>query len=170
MKIGFLCFVCLLFRWGVLLRVLQVVGWWWVLYSGDFFCVSSHYLIIPRVSLEKAMVLHPSTLAWKIPWIQSTGLQRVGHDWVMTSLFTFSLAHQRKNKRTKTQHKSHPTLHKPLDQPCDLWSRSVVSDSATPWTVAYQAPQAMEFSRQEYWNGLPFPSPKSILTGIQTLA
>ena len=30
---------------------------------------------------------------------------------------------------------------------------------ATPWTVAYQAPQFMEFSRQEYWSGLPFPSP-----------
>ena len=29
---------------------------------------------------------------------------------------------------------------------------------ATPWTVAYQAPQSMEFSRQEYWSGLPFPS------------
>ena len=30
---------------------------------------------------------------------------------------------------------------------------------ATPWTVAYQAPQSMEFSKQEYWSGLPFPSP-----------
>ena len=29
----------------------------------------------------------------------------------------------------------------------------------TPWTVAYQAPQSVEFSRQEYWSGLPFPSP-----------
>ena len=29
----------------------------------------------------------------------------------------------------------------------------------TPWTVAYQAPPSMEFSRQEYWSGLPFPSP-----------
>ena len=29
----------------------------------------------------------------------------------------------------------------------------------TPWTVAYQAPLSMEFSRQEYWSGLPFPSP-----------
>ena len=28
-----------------------------------------------------------------------------------------------------------------------------------PWTVAYQAPLSMEFSRQEYWSGLPFPSP-----------
>ena len=28
-----------------------------------------------------------------------------------------------------------------------------------PWTAAYQAPLSMEFSRQEYWSGLPFPSP-----------
>ena len=28
-----------------------------------------------------------------------------------------------------------------------------------PWAVAQQAPLSMEFSRQEYWNGLPFPSP-----------
>ena len=28
-----------------------------------------------------------------------------------------------------------------------------------PWTVVYQAPQSMEFSRQEYWSGLPFLSP-----------
>ena len=30
---------------------------------------------------------------------------------------------------------------------------------ATPWTVAYQAPPSMGFSRQGYWSGLPFPSP-----------
>ena len=30
---------------------------------------------------------------------------------------------------------------------------------ATPWTAAYQAPLSMGFSRQEYWSGLPFPSP-----------
>ena len=29
----------------------------------------------------------------------------------------------------------------------------------TLWTVAYQTPPSMRFSRQEYWNGLPFPSP-----------
>ena len=29
----------------------------------------------------------------------------------------------------------------------------------TLWTVVYQAPLSMEFSRQEYWNGLPFPTP-----------
>ena len=30
---------------------------------------------------------------------------------------------------------------------------------ATPWTVAYQAPLSMDFSKQEYWSGVPFPSP-----------
>ena len=30
---------------------------------------------------------------------------------------------------------------------------------ATPWTVAHQAPPSMGFSRQEYWSGMPFPSP-----------
>ena len=33
------------------------------------------------------------------------------------------------------------------------------SDSATPWAVAHQAPVSMEFSRQEYWSGLPCPPP-----------
>ena len=38
-------------------------------------------------------------------------------------------------------------------------SHSVVSDSATLWTIACQAPLSMGFSRQEYWSGLPFPPP-----------
>ena len=42
---------------------------------------------------------------------------------------------------------------------CAVLSRSVVSDSATPWTVARQAPLSMGFSRQEYWSGLPGPPP-----------
>ena len=38
-------------------------------------------------------------------------------------------------------------------------SLSCVPLFATPWTVAYQASQSMGFSRQEYWSGVPFPSP-----------
>ena len=38
-------------------------------------------------------------------------------------------------------------------------SLSCVRLFATPWTVAYQAPLSMGFSRQECWSGLPFPSP-----------
>ena len=41
-----------------------------------------------------------------------------------------------------------------------LFSCSVVCDSfVTVWTVAYQAPVSLGFPRQEYWSGLPFPSP-----------
>ena len=40
---------------------------------------------------------------------------------------------------------------------------------ATPWTVAYQAPLSMGFSRQECWSGLPFPSPGGLPnTGIKS--
>ena len=48
-----------------------------------------------------------------------------------------------------------------------MLSHSVVSDSAVLWTVACQAPLSMEFSRQEYWSGWPFPSPGDLpLPGI----
>ena len=50
-----------------------------------------------------------------------------------------------------------------LLEPAGKWSEvkllSRVRLFATPWTVAYQAPLSMGFSRQEYWSGLPFPSP-----------
>ena len=37
-----------------------------------------------------------------------------------------------------------------------------MSDSVIPWTVASQPPLSMEFSRQEYWSGLLFPSPADL--------
>ena len=41
----------------------------------------------------------------------------------------------------------------------------------TPWTVAHQAPLSVGFSRQEYWSGLPFPSPGDLLdSGIETVS
>ena len=45
---------------------------------------------------------------------------------------------------------------------CVCVSPSVVSHSfAAPWTVARQTPLSLEFSRQEYWGGVPVPSPNS---------
>ena len=42
---------------------------------------------------------------------------------------------------------------------------------ATPWTIAQQAPLLMEFSRQEYWSGLPFPAPGDLPhQGIEPLS
>ena len=40
-----------------------------------------------------------------------------------------------------------------------LLSRVQLFATTTPWTAAYQAPASMGFSRQEYWSGLPLPSP-----------
>ena len=55
---------------------------------------------------------------------------------------------------------------KPLIYPL---SCSVISDSVTPWIVACQALLCMGFSRQEYWSGLPFPSPGELPdTGIES--
>ena len=46
---------------------------------------------------------------------------------------------------------------------CLLFICSVMSDSfPTSWIVAYQAPLSKRFPRQEYWSGLPFPSPGDI--------
>ena len=42
-------------------------------------------------------------------------------------------------------------------------SRSVMSDSMTPWIIACQAPLSMGFSRREYWSGLPCPSAGDLL-------
>ena len=43
-----------------------------------------------------------------------------------------------------------------------VMSLSRVRLFVTPWTVAHQAPLSMGFSRQEYWSGLPFLSPRDL--------
>ena len=57
-------------------------------------------------------------------------------------------------------------MHHNEQRPCSLQLEKVKAKLlsrvwlfATPWIVAYQAPQSIECSRQEYWSGLPFPSP-----------
>ena len=72
--------------------------------SGDFCSTLANFLRYTTCSviiMEKAMAPQFSTLAWKIPWtgepgrLQSTGLLRVGHDWV-TSLSLFTFMHWRR--------------------------------------------------------------------------
>ena len=41
---------------------------------------------------------------------------------------------------------------------------------ATPWTAAHQAPPSMGFSKQEYWSGVPLPSPRLLLGNVNSLA
>ena len=70
---------------------------------------------------------------------------------------------------------SHSSFHSnPKERQCQKMfnthtqkSLSRVRLFATPWIVAYQAPQSMRFSRHEYWSGLLFPSPKSFLMKVK---
>ena len=89
------------------------------------------------------MATHSSILAWRIPWtddpggLQSTGLQGVEHDWVTSLHFT--------------------SVQYAVSKLVKLLSR--VQLFPIPLTVVHQASPSMGFSRQEYWSGLPFPSP-----------
>ena len=60
-------------------------------------------------------------------------------------------------------------------QPISLHPRAHMPSHITPWTTARQAPLSMDFSRQEYWSGLPFPSPTCVpfnvsLCGVQLVS
>ena len=76
-------------------------------------------------------------------------------------------------QRTTTRRNTSSQQHESQEQNFwDKWTKrevdtcvlscSVVSHSATPWTVARQAPLSMGFSRQEYWSGLPCPPPGAL--------
>ena len=45
---------------------------------------------------------------------------------------------------------------------CDMCSLSHVHLFVTPWTAACQAPLSMLFSQQEFWSGVPFPTPEDL--------
>ena len=66
-----------------------------------------------------------------------------------------------KNSKKKQQQTNRikPSLRLPIFAWKWKWKWSPVWLFGTPWTVAHQAPLSMGFSRQEYWSGLPFPSP-----------
>ena len=91
---------------------------------------------IKRLSLTQWTWAWASSGSWwwtgKPGMLQSMGSQRVGHDWVAELNWTMEYVLCRA-------------------VPSHLWL------FVTPWAVALQAPLSMEFSRQEYWSGLPFP-------------
>ena len=53
---------------------------------------------------------------------------------------------------------------------CSVRACSVMSDYVTAWTVARQTPLSMEFSRQEYWSGMPFLPPDLPDPGIKPVS
>ena len=74
--------------------------------------------------LEKEMATHSSTPAWKIPWTQSTGLQRVRHDFT----FTFSLYQCGRGTSTIVQWLTHSP---------GTWTRSLQHICIKPWLFTF---------------------------------
>ena len=83
--------------------------------------------------LEKEIATHSSTLDWRIPWTPDI-VDAESSNWY----------NWKECLEVKVKSLSHVQLF------------------AVPWTVACQAPPSMKFSRQEYWSGLPFPSPEDL--------
>ena len=82
----------------------------------------------------------------------------------MFKIYTIGI--QRKKERKPGEKKNHIQTYRPCSfyrgQMVWGWGGLVAElcpTLATPWTVACQAPMSMEFSRQEYWSGLPFFAP-----------
>ena len=97
-------------------------------------------------SLEKETTTHSSVLAWRISWTEKPGrlqfmvLHRVGHDWATNTFHSHKCSSQQWGL---------------LAYVLSYFSR--VWLCVTLWIIAYWVPLSMEFSRQEYWSGLPCP-------------
>ena len=163
--------------WIYVLEYIQRVFMY--VYIQIMYYIYTHICIHLECMPEKAMAPHSSTLAWRIPWMEtpgglwSMGSLRVRHNWASSlSLFTF-MHWRRKWQPTPVflpgESQGQGSLVAAVYGVAQSWTRlkwlnrvhacSVVSDSAIPWTVACWDPLSLGFSRQEYWSGLPFPSP-----------
>ena len=76
----------------------------------------------------------------------------------MDRFFTLSLVYGQRAYKSETRTRAALTYFL-IFFANEVKSLSRVQLFSTPWAVAHQAPASMEFSRPEYWNGLPFPSP-----------
>ena len=153
--------------------VMKVKVWYLKLTSLNSF----FYLMCLAADLlgDKEMATHSSTLAWRILWTEkhgglpSMGSHRVGHGWS-------DLACMHALEKKMASHSS--TLAWRIlwtEEPGGLgsmgthrvghdWSNLAAAAAADVLScgclfVACQVPLTVEFSRQEYWSGLPFPSP-----------
>ena len=118
------------------------------------------------------MATHSSILAWRAPWTeepggpQSMGLQ--SETWLIDYSVAAAAAKPLWSCPTVQPHRRQPTrLCGPWDSPgkntgvgchCLLQCMKVKT-----WTAAHQALPSMGFSRQEYWSGVPLPSPDWLL-------
>ena len=125
--------------------------------------------------LEKEIATYSNILAWKIPWtedprgLQCTGLQRIRcnwSDWASAAAKCLTLCDPMDGStpgspvpgilQARTLEWVAISFSKSWKWKVKVKTLSHVWLLVTPWTVAYQVPLSMGFSRQEYWSGLPF--------------
>ena len=88
----------------------------------------------------------------------------------MCPIHSIVCVQKREKEEVSGSQRSHWDKNKDISV-CVCVSRSVVSNSAILRTVACQVPLSMEFSRQEYYSGLPFPSPGALPhPGIESIS
>ena len=137
-------FFRLLFRWGVLPRVLLVVGWCWVLYSSGFLCVSSHYLILCRVSSLVVKSLGVSVPAPKAQGLIS-GQEWRFHKWLVIAL-----------RESKTNIQKWETTGKPLTN-CSYKNQTNNNQNNGIYTYTYTPTSKLKTVQQKsstvYWSG-----------------
>ena len=98
----------------------------------------------------------------RLGMLQSMELQRVGHDWA-TELLNLTLV--------VSDTSFHSFIYSSMHVCVSAKSLQHVWFFETLWTVAHQAPLSLEFSRQEYWSGLPCPPPGDLPdTGIKPVS
>ena len=115
----------------------------WCLFEGIFESID-----FPGGSDSKASCLQGERRGFH-PWVGKILWRR---KWQATPIFLPGKCHGQRSLAGYS-----PRGHK-MKAKC--WSLNHVRLFATPWTVACQAPPSMGFSRQEYWSGVPFPSPE----------
>ena len=92
--------------------------------------------------------------------LQSMESQRVGYDWEAELNWNTNNAREKIASRIPEEKPGEDSRGSYV-MISDTWHETLSSAwlFATPWTVACEAPLSMKFFSQEYWNGLPFPSP-----------
>ena len=121
---------------------------------------------IPRTWKQ---LICPSTDEWKKKlWCllsHTSCVQLSATPWTMARQVPLSIGFSRQEYWSGLPFPS-PVRKYEVSEASELKSLSRVRLFVTPWTVAYQAPPSVEFSRQEYWSRLLFPSPKEAVVHI----
>ena len=152
---------CLLFRWSILHMVLLVVPWCWVLYSSGFLSVSSHYLILSRVSslVFYGLEISPTPKAQGLIICQEWRF----HKWFVMALSEIKTNTPKGETKDESQTNGSYKIRQIINNGIYIYMLSRVWLFVIPWTVVYQASLhgifqarvlewvAISFSRGSFW-------------------